>query len=501
MDDKLAQLKTRLQEIEDLANANAVLGWDQNTYLPVGGAEARGSQMATLGRIIMEKSTADELGKLIDGLLPLVDSLPPESDDAALIRVAKLDFDRNTRIPPDFYARFLQHTAASFQTWTDARPRNDFQAVEGMLEKTLEYSRQMAEFFPGYEHIADPLIDFADHGMKVSSVRQVFNNLRTELVPLVESIRSQPPIDDACLKQYFAVDDQLEFAYAVIREMGYDFNRGRSDKAPHPFTTRFSIGDVRITTRVREDDLGEAFFSTVHEAGHAMYEQGVNPLYEGLPLAAGTSAGVHESQSRLWENVVGRSLPFWQHYYPLLQERFPLQLTNVSLETFYKAINKVQPSLIRTDADEVTYNLHIMIRFDLELEMLEGRLKVKELPEAWNERYHSDIGIRPTDDRNGCMQDVHWYSGPIGGSFQGYTLGNIMSGLFYQKALDERPTIKDEIAQGTFSGLHGWMRDHIYTFGRKYSADELIKRITGGLLDIAPYIAYLKGKYESIYHL
>jgi carboxypeptidase Taq len=263
----------------------------------------------------------------------------------------------------------------------------------------------------------------------------------------------------------------------------------------------FSVGDVRITTRVYENDLGQALFSTIHEMGHALYEQGINREYEGTPLAGGTSSGVHESQSRLWENMVGRSQSFWKYFYPQLQAAFPTQLDNVSLDTFYRAINKVGKSLIRTDADEVTYNLHVMIRFDLELQMLEGSLEVRDLPEAWNERYRSDLGIVPQTDRDGVLQDVHWYTGQIGGMFQGYTLGNLISAQFFEAALEAHPEISSEIAQGHCITLHNWLKDKIYQHGCKYTATELIRGVTGANLRIDPFIRYIQRKYGQLYTL
>jgi carboxypeptidase Taq len=265
--------------------------------------------------------------------------------------------------------------------------------------------------------------------------------------------------------------------------------------------TNFSIGDVRITTRVYEDDLGQALFSTIHEMGHALYEQGINRSFEGTPLAGGTSAGVHESQSRLWENIVGRSYGFWQFFYPQLQAAFPAQLKAVPLDTFYRAINKVGRSLIRTDADEVTYNLHVMIRFDLELQMLEGSLDVRDLPEAWNERYRSDLGIVPESDSNGVLQDVHWYSGQIGGMFQCYTLGNLMSAQFFEAALAAHPEISTKIARGDFDTLHNWLKGNIYQHGCKYTAAELIGGVTGAPLGIEPFIRYIRQKYGQLYKL
>jgi carboxypeptidase Taq len=265
--------------------------------------------------------------------------------------------------------------------------------------------------------------------------------------------------------------------------------------------TKFSLGDVRITTRVQENYFGDCLFSNMHESGHAMYEQGIDLSYEGTPLAGGTSAGVHESQSRLWENIVGRSRGFWEFMYPQLRAHFPEQLKDVPLDTFYAAINKVEKSLIRTDADEVTYNLHVMLRFDFELQMLEGSLSIRDLPEAWHERFEQDFGIVPPSDKDGVLQDVHWYAGPIGGAFQGYTLGNILSAQFYDAALKAHPFIPDEIKQGNFGALHSWLRENIYRHGSKFTAAEIVERATGSLLSIEPYINYLRTKYGALYVL
>ena len=495
MQPQLEDLKTRLHEINDLNGAAAVLNWDQSTYMPAGGAPARGRQMATLGRLAQEKFIDPAVGKLLDEL----EKAELNEDDAALVRITRLDYEQAVKIPPALLSAFTEHSAEAYQKWAAARPANDFAAVRESLEKTLDFSRQIADCFPGYDHIADPLIDFADYGMKAASVREVFSELRGELVPLVQQITAQEEADDSCLHLLYPEDKQLAFGWEIAKQYGYDTNRGRQDKTHHPFMTKFSLGDVRITTRVKENNLGEALFSTLHETGHALYEQGINMAYEGSPLANGTSAGVHESQSRLWENLVGRSRPFWEHYYPQLQATFPDQLGRVSLDTFHRAINKVQKSLIRTDADEVTYNLHVMIRFELELQMLEGTLAIKDLPDAWHAAYEADLGVRAPSNVNGCLQDVHWYAGVIGGSFQGYTLGNILSGLFYEQALAAHPEITAEVGRGQFGTLHTWLKENIYTHGRKYTAPELIEKVTGGPLRIGPYVAYLKGKYGELY--
>jgi carboxypeptidase Taq len=498
---KLKELKTRLMEIGDLNAAAALLTWDQMTYMPPGGAPARGRQLGTLNRLAHEKLTDSELGKLLDDLQPYEESLRYDSDDASLIRVTRIDYEKATKVPAAFMVQVYEHMAKSYQVWSEARPANDFAAVQPYLEKTVELSRQFSEYFPGYEHIADPLIDQFDYGMKASSVRALLAELREQLVPIAQAITVQPAADDACLHQVFPDQAQWDFGLDIIKRFGYDLERGRQDRAPHPFTTGFSIGDIRITTRVVENFLGDALFSTLHEAGHAMYEQGVHPNLEGTLLARGTSSGVHESQSRLWENVVGRSLGFWRFFYPRLQELFPEQLGSVSLDTFYRAVNKVERSLIRVDADEVTYNLHVMLRFDFELSMLEGNLAVKDLPEAWHERFEADLGILPPDDRNGVLQDMHWFSGVVGGMFQGYTLGNILSAQFYGAALQAHPEIEAEMEQGRFDTLHGWLRENIYQHGRKFTAPELVERVTGGPIRIEPYINYLRNKYGTLYDL
>ena len=501
METKLKELETRLVEINDLESAAGLLNWDQHTYMPSGGAPARARQIATLERLAHEKFTSAAIGKLLDDLRPYEESLPYDSDEASLIRVTRRDYERAIKVPPAFVAEFSDHRSTSFQVWTKARPENDFARVQPYLEKTLDLSRRLADFFPGYEHIADPLIDYSDYGMKASTVRATFAELREQLVPIVQAIAAQSPADDGCLHQIFPEAQQLAFGLDVVTRFGYDFERGRQDKAPHPFTINFSIGDVRITTRVRENDLGDALFSTMHEAGHAIYEQGVCADFEGTPLAHGTSSGVHESQSRLWENIVGRSQGFWNFFYPKLQQVFPDQLGDVPLETFYRAINKVERSLIRTDADEVTYNLHVLLRFDFELSLLEGNLAVRDLPEAWRERFEADLGLIPPDDRDGVLQDVHWYGGAIGGAFQGYTLGNILSAQFFDLALQAHPEITDEIKEGKFDALHTWLKENIYQHGRKYTPSELVERITGGPLSIEPYIQYLWKKYGELYEL
>jgi carboxypeptidase Taq len=497
----LDQLQARLATVDDLNRAAAVLRWDQATYMPRGGAPGRGRQLATLTRLAHERLSDSETGRLLDAAERETSGLPYESDEASLVRVTRRSYERAIRRPAALVAEIEAHEAESYDVWTVARPENDFARVRPYLERTLELSRRTAECFPGYDHIADPLIDFSDHGMKAATVRALFADLRARLVPLVREIAARPDVDDSCLRRSAPVAEQLAFGLEVIRRFGFDFDRGRQDLTHHPFMTQFSLGDIRITTRHRDDDLTDALFSTLHECGHALYELGIDRRYEGTPLARGASAGVHESQSRLWENLVGRSRGFWNYFFPILQERFSNQLGDVTVDTFHRAVNRVARSLIRTDADEVTYNLHVMLRFELELDLLEGKLPVRDLARVWRERFEADFGIPVPDDRSGVLQDVHWYGGPIGGEFQGYTLGNILSAQFYAAAVAAHPGIPNEIERGEFGTLHGWLRENIYRHGAKFTASELTARVTGRDLSLEPYLEYLRAKFLPLYGL
>lgn len=499
--DKFSQLQHKLARVHDLQMAAYVLSWDQETYMPPGGANARARQMATLYSLAHEYFTSDAVGQLLDDLKAYEASLPYDSDDASLLRVARREFEKKTRVPSEFVARQTETQALSYNEWVKARPNSDFAAVASWLERILDLSREYASFFPDSAHPADALIEGLDPGMSAAEIRRVFGELRAQLVPIVQAITSQPPADDSCVRQFFPEAEQLRFGVSVAQKLGYDLERGRQDKSAHPFMTSFSIGDVRITTRVKTDDWAEAFFSTIHESGHAMYGQGHARALEGTMLAEGTSAGVHESQSRLWENLVARSANFWEHFYPQLQNAFPSQLGNVSRETFYRAINKVERSLIRTDADEVTYNLHVMMRFEFELLMLEGKLAIRDLPDAWAETMTRDVGVTPPTLSQGVMQDVHWYGGQIGGVFQGYTLGNIMSAQFFQAAVHAQPDISEQIRRGEFATLRGWLQENIYRHGSKFLPNEILQRATGESMSIEPYLTYLRAKYGELYAL
>ena len=495
----LADLKARLLEAADIGSAAAVLAWDQSTYMPPGGAAARGRQIARLSEIAHAKRTDPAIGRLLDKLAPHAETLPESSDDACLIRVARRDYERAIRLPPSLVARMSEAASAAYNAWVVARPAGDFAAMRPHLETALALTQEHAALFPGHAHVMDPLIG-PDEGVTVAETRALFAALRARLVPLAEAIAERPLADDSVLRKAYPEREQIAFALEVAEALGYDLRRGRLDKTAHPFMTGFDRDDIRITTRVKENDLSDALFSTWHETGHALYELGVSRALSP-PLDGGTSAGVHESQSRLWENLVARSLGFWEHQFPKLQRVFPVQLGGVPLESFYRAINKVERTLIRTDADEVTYNLHVMIRFDLECELLEGRLAVRDLAEAWRARYEADLGIAPDGDGDGVLQDVHWYSGGLGGSFQGYTIGNILSAQFFDAARRAHPEIEAEIRCGAFATLRGWLGEAVYAHGRKYGVHDLVRRATGGPMSIEPYMAYLEAKYGELYDL
>jgi carboxypeptidase Taq len=501
VDTDFAELKRRLRAIEDLGNAERVLVWDQATYMPAGGAESRGRLLGLLGALAHERLTDPAIARLLDAVTPWADSQGADSDAAALVRVTRRDYERATRVPSEFVQRLAEHNAATYSAWQRARPANDFAAVRPLLEKTVALSREFASFHQSDGHPFDALINHAEEGMDVRTVRALFAELRPKLVALLEAIRSRPEPDDRCLTGDFPEAQQRSFADTVVRAYGYDFDHGRSDKTAHPFMIKLGRGDVRITTRYRSNQLSDGLFSTLHEAGHAMYEQGIDERLDGTPLFRGTTWGVHESQSRLWENIVGRSLPFWRRWYEPLQAAFPRALKGIELGAFHRAINKVEPSLIRTDADEVTYNLHVMLRFDLELSMLEGTLAVADLPEAWRTRIKGDLGVVPPDDRDGALQDMHWYTNLVGGQFQSYTLGNIMSAQFFAAARRDLGDVDAQMAAGDFGPLRGWLTDRIYRHGRKFTSAETVRRATGAPLSIAPYVAYLEGKYRALYDL
>lgn len=498
--DDLRLFVEQSREIYDLQRVASLLSWDQSAYLPEKAAEGRGRQLALMDRLAHERFTASSFGDLVARLVEKVD----EIEDPLLVdalRVTHRDYQSTARVSADFVSRRGAHVAKIYTAWTKARANNDFAAVAPLLEKSLEMSREYGAFFPEFEDPMDALIAEFDFGIRATEVRALFADLRKALVPLVEAVGERPAPDMSPVHQFFPKAQQVAFGEKVSRAIGYDFSRGRQDFAPHPFMIRLGEQDVRITTRVKEEDFTEAFFSTIHEVGHALYEQGIDPRLTLAGLGKGASSGIHESQSRLWENLVGRSRPFWRHFFPHLQKAFPSQLGQVGLEDFYRSINRVERSLIRTDADELTYNLHVMIRFELEVQLIKGELAVQDLSEAWHAAYRQALGICAPDDRDGVLQDVHWYCALPGGFFQGYTLGNIMSGQIYDAAKRANPTLEADMERGEFAGLLEWLRANVHHVGRRQTAAEILEDATGGPLKLDSYVNYLTTKYSDLYGL
>lgn len=497
--DALNDLKARLATIMDLNHASALLTWDQRTYMPPGGARGRADQLATLQRLAHEHFTDPAIGRLLDQLAPLADDPGDESDDACLIRRVRRDYERATKLPAEFVSAWARARAISNKAWEEARRESNFAKFRPHLEEQYDFALRAADYIGYHEQPYDALLDGYEPGMTTAQVKTLFAELKDGTVPLLRAIvASGAEIDDSILHQPFDEAKQEQFGVEIITKFGYDWQRGRQDRTVHPFAINFGRDDVRITTRFYPDFLNAALFGTMHEAGHAMYEQGTDPSLGRTPLARGASLGVHESQSRLWENLVGRSRPFWQANYARLQALFPDQLGHVELESFYRAINKVQPSLIRVEADELTYNLHIMLRFELETELLEGKLKPADLAEEWNARMEALLGVTPDSDANGVLQDVHWSGGMIG-YFPTYTIGNVLSVQLWEAALAEHPSIPEEIGRNEFGTLLGWMREHIHRHGRKFEPNRLIEKATGRPLTATPYLNYLHAKFGELY--
>ncbi len=499
MAEKYQELTAHLREIHNVNQAAQVLGWDQQTQMPPGGAPARAAQLSTLARLAHEMLVSDTTARLLDDAAREVRTADFNSDEASMVRVVQQDYNNAVKIPSSFVAEWAQVTTLAHEVWAYARANDDFRAFQPSLERIMNLAIQRAEYLGYKDQPYDALLGEFERGLTTAEVKRIFDEHKPELVALIAAIRQQSDkVSDAVLHQAFDIEQQRQFALAVVKGFGYDFNRGRQDVAVHPFATSFSRGDVRITTRFMNDFLNPALFGMMHEAGHAMYEQGIGESLDGTPLGGGTSLSVHESQSRMWENVVGRSKPFWNWALPKLQAAFPTQLGNVDLDTFYKAINRVAPSFIRVEADEATYNLHIMLRFELETELLAAKIKVADLPEEWNDRFEALFGIAPPNDAQGVLQDIHWSSGLIG-YFPAYALGNLLSAQYYNRAVGDNPSIPQDIGNGKFDALLSWLNQNIHQHGRKFTADELTRRITGEPIQSRNYLKYLQQKYSEIY--
>src|SRR5579859_1531119 len=507
MTDTLTELKARLAEVDDLENAAALLEWDQLTMMPPAGAAGRADQSATLQKIAHEKFIADEVGRLLADLTAefkdaaAEEDAMAEDDDAALVRVASQLYKRKTQIPASLVAEMVQATSIGQSIWAQARAQSDFQAFLPQLEKIFALKRQVAACFPEAASPYDALLDDYEPGATTAQVRAMFDELKRELPPLVRAIADKSTGHEADpLHGDFDEQTQWDLSLRAVAQFGYDFKQGRQDKAVHPFATSFGLHDVRITNRVRRDHLTACLMGSLHECGHALYDLGNPDKYARSPLGHSASLGIHESQSRLWENLVGRSRSYWQFFFPQLQAAFPHQLAGQNAASFYRAVNAVRSTFIRVEADEVTYNLHTLLRFELEVDLLEGRLEVKHAPEAWNAKVKDYLGLTVSEDRLGVLQDTHWASGLIG-YFPTYTIGNLASAQLFNKAVADVPGIPDDIAHGRFAGLLGWLRQNVHQHGRKYLPADLIQVATGEPLSARPYLAYLKNKYGELYGL
>ena len=490
METALAELKDRLAKLTDLRRAEGLLVWDMQVFMPPGGAPTRATQLATLEEILHERLVDEGLGELLEELAPYEASLPHDSDDASLIRVARRDWDRARRVPAELAGEFARAAVESYSIWVRARENSDFEAFRPSLERIVELRRRFVECYAPYDDAYDVLLEDYEPGMRTSEIREIFAVLTPALRELVAASAIEE--DDSFMRGPFPVPTQDALSRELCEAFGATWDQFRLDTTVHPFEICLGLGDVRLTSRYAEHDL-LSLFTAMHECGHGLYEWGVSPTLERTPLCMGVSATLHESQSRLWENVIGRSLPFWRWFYPRLQESFPGPLGAVPLEDFHRAVNRVRRTFIRVDADEMSYGLHIILRFELEQELITGRLAVKDLPDAWNTRFEELMGIPVPDDAHGVLQDAHWSGGGFG-YFPTYLLGTVLSVQIWDRLRMEIPTIDDQIERGDFDELHMWLRETIYSLGRKLTPAETVERAVGGPIDPEPYLAYLRGK-------
>ena len=497
VNESLTLLKERLATIKDVQAAASVLAWDRQTYMPEGGVRGRAEQLASLARLAHELLVSPETGTLLEK----AGEREPGSDDAALLRLARREHGRSSRLPARLVAETSRATSLAESTWIQAREESDWALFAPHLERVLAMKQEEAGYLDA-EHPYDAMLDRYDPGADTRRMRTMFDELKEGIVPLVRRVSARLGDDRAApLEGKFDEATQEAFGREIISRFGYDWSRGRQDRAVHPFCINFGgPDDVRITTRFDPERLSVGLFATCHEAGHALYEQGVDPAYSRTPLAGGVSMGVHESQSRLWENLVARSRPFWTHFYPGLKEAFPRVLDDIDLETIYRAVNAVRPSEIRTEADELTYDLHVLMRFELEVDLFEGGLTVADLPEAWNAKMEEYLGIVPKNDARGVLQDTHWAVGYFG-YFPSYSVGNVLSVQLFEAAVEERPEVLAEMEVGEFGSLLDWLRKNVHRHGKKYVPDDLIQYATGRPPETAPYLRYLESKFGGLYGL
>ncbi|MEO5684236.1 MAG: carboxypeptidase M32 [Chitinophagaceae bacterium] len=485
----------QLQKIADTRYAIAVLQWDQETHMPPKGARFRAQQIATLSEISHELFTRDSFKNTLQDLMACTDLDDTQQKNTAL---SWYDYTQQQKLSGDFVRQLSEATSRSFQSWVSAKKANSFSLFEADLAGLLELKKKEADLLGYEQHPYNALLNQFERGCTVSLLDRVFATLQAPLKDLLNKITACPQVDDSFLSRHFPKDAQWQFGIDLMKHLGFDFTAGRQDIAEHPFTTNFSSQDVRLTTRIDENDFSNMTWSCIHECGHGLYEQGLPEGGYGLPLGEFTSLSIHESQSRLWENNVGRSLDSWRYFYPLAQQSFPEPLKDITLEQFYKGINKVQPSFIRTEADELTYHFHVLIRYELEKKLLEGSLQVKDIPAYWNEQYSKLLGVTVPDDRQGCLQDVHWSHGSFG-YFPTYSLGSFYAAQFFAAAQHNIPNLDNAITNGNYKPLLEWLRISVHTHGRRFTSEQLCERISGQPLNIDYFIDYAHQKYKSIY--
>ncbi len=492
----LDELKRELGELKDLGRIAALLAWDQQVMMPPAGAAARADQLSTLGRLMHVRSTSPELGKLLDAAEPVAAGLDPDSDDARLVKVARYEFEKEVKVPQDLRAELTRAASESYVAWVEARKNSDFAGFQPYLEKTLELKRRYIECMAPETEPYDALLDEFEQGATAAEIRPIFARLKEALIPLVRAVGSSGAVDDAPLRRRFPIAGLQQIEQQVLARFGFDPDAFRLDPTVHPFETAIAISDIRLTTRYEVEGL-ESLFSSVHEFGHGLYERQIAPELDSTMLARGASLGWHESQSLLWENLIGRGLPFWERFAPELVDVFP-ELGSLGAAEIYAIVNKVHPDFIRVEADETTYSLHVILRFELEQEMLSGELPLSELPVAWNQRMHDYLGIEVPEDRLGVLQDVHWGIGSLG-YFPTYTLGHLRASQLWQRISRELPDLPEEIGRGEFGSLREWLRENVHRHGMKFMPKELQERVLGGPIDPEPFLARLREKLTGIY--
>ena len=492
MADALADLKARFETIDSLGAVSALLAWDLRVTMPPAGAASRGGHLALLQQLGHEALIDPEVGRLIEELRPLEESLDPDSDDACMIRLARREYDKAVRVPPELSAEMARAGAEAAPIWLEAKATSNFELFLPALERAVDLRRKYIACFDPTDEPYDILLDDFEPETKSADVTRIFAEIKAELVPMIAELRERE-IDASFLTTDFSVEKQQELAHEIIELFGHRPGTWRIDPTEHPFASGTGIDDIRITTHYYPDSL-ESLFSTMHEYGHGLYEHQIRRDIANLPIGNSSSLGIHESQSRLWENLVGRSEPFWRFFYPRLQEYFPGQLGGVDRDTFLTAVNKVEPSLIRIRADEVTYGMHVILRFELEQDIVNGRVELSDLPRIWNERMEEYLGIEVPDNAHGVLQDVHWSAGLIG-YFSTYLLGTVMSVQLWEKLVDDVGDVDGQMERGEFGGIRDWLGEHVHASGRKYPPQETLRRAVGSTIDAKPYLAYLKRKY------